>query len=111
MNTDDITTISQAEKTISTEKCTAIIYSIDEISYYQVEIRHHDESHLLFDLDNKPKSFKSLSEAKKAASAHGAEIAYLALSTTYHELDLSNDFPNDKFNHRYDYVLVDLTAI
>ena len=53
--------------------------------------------------------FRSIAEAKKYAVSNGTQVGYLALSTTYQEVDGSNDTP-EKFNRRYDYMLIDLLA-
>lgn len=95
--------ISQMEKTVDENICTAIFYSISELAEYIVEIRHQKNQYFI---NNKqePLRFGNLSEAKRVALEHKAEKGFLALNKTYQELDGTNTSDTN----RYDYVSVDL---
>ena len=84
----------------------AIIYSVDELFCYIVEIRKNNESYLVGSEIN-PEKFGNLEEARRACIKHKAEKGFLALSKTYEEVDASSD--NAPFlSDRYDYIPVSL---
>jgi hypothetical protein len=79
---------------------TAIIYSIDELFAYTVEIKEGDHSYYLTD-KGEARQFGNMENARQAAVKENAQEAYLALSKTYEEPDLQTCHANHQ--ERYDY--------
>jgi hypothetical protein len=80
---------------------TAIIYCIQDLSRYNVEIRHNGTSRFI-ERHNQPAVFLSKAEAKKAALANKAVKGYFALSLTYQEVGELGKNP------MYEYMTTDL---
>jgi hypothetical protein len=83
----------------------AIIYSIDELFAYVVEIKYKNKNYFLKKND-RPLQFGNLKDARDAAIKEKAEIAYLALSKTSEETDLSTCHADHQ--DRYDYSIIEL---
>ena len=101
-------TISQNELSINQNERVAIIYSIDDVSYYTVEIRFEGESYFIKH-KKLPVTYASINEAKKAARSHKAVTGYMALSSTYQEVGVSL-LDTDVKRARYDYMKIDLAT-
>jgi hypothetical protein len=99
--------IAQTELEIDSNKLTAVIYSIDELGYFHLELHHHGKNYFVT-VNDEPKVFHNINEAKKAALAEKAEIGYLALSATYQEFTGNGNVPLSQSNRRYDYQLISL---
>jgi hypothetical protein len=98
--------ISNEEIHIDPNKRTAVIYSVDDLVAYIVEINYQHKSYFIEE-NKRAVLFGNLAEAKEAALKHHAEEAFLALSKTYQEVDMSNDNPR-YCSGRYDYIRVGL---
>ncbi|MCD6048510.1 MAG: hypothetical protein K0S08_2157 [Gammaproteobacteria bacterium] len=68
---------------------TAIIYSLDDVFAYIVEIKEGDKSYYICMKNNEPVQFGNMADARQAALDKNAKEAYLALSKTYEENDLT----------------------
>ncbi|HVY53310.1 MAG TPA: hypothetical protein VHA13_02205 [Gammaproteobacteria bacterium] len=79
----------------------AIIYSLDYLFVYIIEIKDGKNSYYICSSNNEPIQFGNLADARKAALKEKAEQAYLALSKTDEENDLSTCHANHQ-NH-FDY--------
>ena len=88
---------------------TAIIYSIDEIFIYLVEIRMGDKHHFISVNGVEPAEFGNLEGARQAALKEKVQKAYLALSKTYEENDLTTCHANH--DDRYDYSPIPLYIV
>lgn len=86
---------------------TAIVYSVDDLFSYTVEIRQGDHSYFI-SKENQPIRFGNMEDARQAAIRENAAEAYLTLSKTYEEADPKTCAvsPND----RYDYSPVPLSS-
>jgi hypothetical protein len=80
---------------------TAVIYCIQDLSHYNVEIRHNGNSHFI-KKGGHPVIYTSKLAAKKAALANHAVKGFMALSMTYQEVGNSNKNP------LYEYMPIDL---
>lgn len=103
----ETSSISQSEKSINEQECTAFIYSISDLFAYIVEIRHHHQSYIIGNR-SEPDKFHNLSDAKNAAKSHHALKCFLALDKTYQEVASDLHFCSHKEEGRYDYVALDL---
>lgn len=79
---------------------TAIIYSMDDLFAYTVEIKDGKHSYYL-SKKGEPLKFGNMAYARQAAINENAQEAYLALSKTYEEVDLSTC--HSTLQDRYDY--------
>jgi hypothetical protein len=86
-------------------KRTAIIYSIEDLGHYIIQIWNHNKKYYIG--DDAPIQYANLADARKAAKAHQAEVAYLALSKTYEEVDSTTENLQDQIKH-HDYMLLTL---
>lgn len=93
-------------KRINDNVRTAIIYSIDDLLFYIVEIRYHHQNYFIGNKDS-PKKFGNLKDARMACLDHQAEEGFLALSKTYDEVDSSCDNKNVN-GERFDYINIKL---
>jgi len=84
---------------------TAIIYSLDELNAYSIEINVGGKSYYLRD-HNKLITYGNMKEAREAAIREKAQVAYLALTKTSEETDISTCHANHQ--DRYDYMLIPL---
>lgn len=84
---------------------TAVIYSVDHLYVYLVEIKEANTSYYLT-REGEPLRFNNLDEARQAAIQERVKQAYLALSKTYEEVDLSTCHADHQ--DRYDYMKVSL---
>ena len=79
---------------------TAIIYSIDHLFSYTVEIKEGKNSYYVASKDG-PLKFDNMENARQAALKENVQLAYLALSKTHEETDLSTCHADHQ--DRYDY--------
>ena len=84
---------------------TAIIYSVDHLFSYTIEIKEGDKSYYIKNKDE-IRTFGNMEDARQAAIKENVQEAYLALSKTYEETDLSTCHANHQ--DRYDYSPVTL---
>jgi len=84
---------------------TAIIYSLDDLFAYVVAIKEGKKEYYISE-KNSVLKFGNMAEAKQAALKEKVSAAYLALSKTYEEPDLSTCHANHQDS--YDYVLITL---
>lgn len=84
----------------------AIIYSLDNLFAYSIYIYHREKSYYI-GKKSRPDTFRNMQEAIKACHNHKADIAYLALSNTYQEVDATTDSLHTR-SPRYDYQKVTL---
>ncbi|TAK74406.1 MAG: hypothetical protein EPO11_06960 [Gammaproteobacteria bacterium] len=96
---------SHATLNINPQVKTAIIYSLDDLCGYSVEIKYQGKSHYLTKNDHLI-IFGNMKDAREAVINEKAQVAYLALSKTMEEPDLStcHTRPQDQ----YDYSLIKL---
>lgn len=92
--------ISQNGIKINPNIKTAIIYSIDHIFAYTVEIKEGDSSYYIA-RKGEVLQFGNMEDARQAAIKENAQEAYLALSKTSEETDLTTCHSNHQ--DRYDY--------
>lgn len=92
------------ELKINTDIRTAIVYAVDELFYYIVEI-HHQKKSCYIGNDNMPDKFGNMEDVVKACHKHKVKQAYIALSKTYQETDLTTD---QQELSRYDYMPIKL---
>lgn len=78
------------ELKIDTDTRTAIVYTVDELFYYIIEIHYQDKSYFIGE-DNNPDKFGNMEDVVKACHKNKVEKAYIALSKTYQETDLVTD--------------------
>lgn len=98
-----IKSISEDEIKIDHSIKTAVIYTVDEIGTYLVEVRHLNDQYFISN-KNFPVSFSNLSEALKAARHEGIAQAFLALSKTSEEVGLDRASIDPKIrSHQYQY--------
>lgn len=71
----------------------AIIYSLDHLFAYIVEIRKGNHSEYLKEADEIIK-YGNLEDARRAAIHEKVKVAYLALSNTYEEVDATTCHAN-----------------
>lgn len=83
----------------------AIIYAIDDLFGYTVEIKDKNKSYYLTN-GSEPILFNNMGDARQAAIKENVVEAYLALSKTYEETSL-NDTPKKK-EERFDYSVIGL---
>lgn len=88
------------------DKRIAIIYSVDDLFEFIVEIHCQGNSYFIGKA-KQPDKFGNLEDATTASRDHKVEEAYLALSKTYQETDSTTDYPN-RSSSRYDYQKVPL---
>lgn len=80
---------------------TAVIYAIEQLFAYTIEIKEGNASYYISNKEG-PVIFKNVEDARQAALKEGAKEAYLALSKTSQESDLSS-FSSKKLEDRFDY--------
>lgn len=84
---------------------TAIIYSLDDLFAYSVEIVE-GESRYFVTNNGEPASFGNMQQAREAAINEKAVEAYQALSRTYE--GPGKDNPNENRTKQYDYMPIPL---
>ncbi len=89
---------------IDPQKKTAIIYSVDDLFVFIVEIKENGNSYFL-KKNGEPVTFANMKDAREAAVNENAVVAYLALSKTYDETGLNSGEISKK---RYTYSPVPL---
>ncbi len=94
--------ISQTENPIDESKRTAIIYSINDIGEYIIEIRHQQENYFVT-RGKEPEKFGNLADAKTAAHKQAVEITFLALHKTYQEVEADKTGRADEAS-QFDYL-------
>ncbi|MGQ3888587.1 hypothetical protein ACQUW5_06085 [Legionella sp. CNM-1927-20] len=87
---------------------TAIIYSLDDLFAYTVEIKEADRSYYIADGQD-PISFGNMKDAREAAIKEGAIEAYLALSKTYDKTGINN--LDQTHQERFDYSPIKLDNV
>lgn len=93
--------ISQMEKLINEKVKTAFIYSVDDLFFYIIEIRHKDKSRFINEKD-KVIQFGNLETVRGICHQEKVERAFIALSKTYQEVDGTCD-PTKMTTDRFDY--------
>jgi hypothetical protein len=94
------------DKKINPDLKTAIIYSIDNLYAYTVEIRTGSKSYFVSN-KGEPSLFGNMEEARAAALHENVEEAFLALSKTFEEADLTSS-SHGQIQDRYDYSRIPL---
>ncbi|MBA2648731.1 MAG: hypothetical protein H0U75_03870 [Legionella sp.] len=79
---------------------TAIVYSLDDLFAYTIEIKEGNQSYYIADGQG-PTLFGNMGEVRKVLIKEGVAEAFLALSKTYDEIGLGNLNPN--MQERYEY--------
>ena len=87
---------------------TAIIYSLEDLFAYTVEIREADKRYYVANNEG-PISFGNMKDARDAAIKEGAVAGYLALSKTYDKTGINN--PNQNPQERFDYSPINLDEV
>ncbi len=89
-------------------QCSAVFYSISEISQYLVEIHHLDKKFFISS-QSQPICFASLDVAKQKARQEGATVGFLALDKTYEEVDFINDHDGKALDSHHELLPISLT--
>lgn len=91
MTTDDL---------VNSSARLAIIYSLDDLFVYTVEIKEGDTRYYLMQGDD-PILFANIQDAKRAALKENIQQAYLALSKTYDEIGMATvaEGRHDKYEY------------
>lgn len=79
---------------LNNEKRIAVIYSVDDLFAYVVLLCYQGKSYYISDAD-KPEKFGNMDEVRAVCRKHKADEAYLALSNSYQEVDITTDHPLD----------------
>ncbi len=98
-------TNDKKENAICKDKRTAIIYTISDLAVYIVEVCYEDQCYFIKKSKEEIEQYGNLKDAREAALAHHAEEAFLALDTTYEEMEPLSD---SKKRARFDYMPIHL---
>jgi len=93
-----------AEYYDDSDNATAIIYSIDDLGSYIVEIHYHGNKFYVGSKNN-PRQFLNLADAKEAALKNRATVTFLALSKTYEQMDMHASYIKESAQ-RFDYIRI-----
>ncbi len=85
---------------------TAIIYSVDHLFAYTVEIKEGNSSYYIADKKG-PLMFGNMEDARQAAIKENVKVAYLALSKTYEEPDISTCHADHQDRYDYSPIILD----